>query len=120
MKLDHPCDVCFRHSALSSGTSDMPMAKGGKEHRSNITAQRYRLRALSLPRRASAQTTRTRLRCCVVASILRTLRGENPKVPARTAARALPGLPRPARQTAKPFRLHKYYQIGRASCRERV
>jgi NCAIR mutase (PurE)-related protein len=28
MKLEHPCDVCFRHSALiSSGTSDMPMAK---------------------------------------------------------------------------------------------
>ena len=24
----------------------MPMAKGGAEHRSNITAQRYRLRAL--------------------------------------------------------------------------
>src|ERR671914_425718 len=45
MKLDHPCDVRFRHSALSSGTSDMPMAKGGKEHRSNITAQRYRDRA---------------------------------------------------------------------------
>src|SRR3712207_1589879 len=43
MKLDHPCDVRFRHSALSSGTSDMPMAKGGKEHRSNITAQRYRV-----------------------------------------------------------------------------
>src|SRR3712207_4285563 len=42
MKLEHPCDVRFRHSALSSGTSDMPMAKGGKEHRSNIIAQRYR------------------------------------------------------------------------------
>src|SRR3712207_7766137 len=38
------CDVCFRHNALSSGTSDIPMAKGGKEHRSNITAQRYRRR----------------------------------------------------------------------------
>src|SRR3712207_5242293 len=60
-------------------------------------------RSLSLLRRASAQTTRTQLRCCVVASILRTLRAENPKALARTAARALPDPPRPARQTAKPY-----------------
>ncbi len=43
MKLDHPCDACFQHSAVSFRTPDVPPAKSGEEHRSNITAQRYRI-----------------------------------------------------------------------------
>src|SRR5919202_498826 len=69
-------------------------------------------RPLSLLQRASAQTTRTRLRRRVVASIPRTLQSENPKAPARNAARALPDPPRPARQTAKPYRWHGYYHLA--------
>src|ERR671917_1052701 len=67
-------------------------------------------RPLPLHRKASAQTTRTPPRCPDVASIVRTLQGENQKAPARNAARALLDLPRPARLKAKPHQKHKYYR----------
>jgi putative transposase len=34
----------FKHSVVSDGMPYIPTARGGKEHRSNITAQRYRAR----------------------------------------------------------------------------
>jgi hypothetical protein len=68
-------------------------------------------RPLSLHRQALVQTTLTPQRCPDVASISRTLRSENPRAPARNAARALPDPSRPTRQTAKPCQQHKHYRL---------
>ena len=74
----------------------------------------YRLRGKRsppLPRKAWAQATRILQRCPNVASNPRTLQSENPKAPARNAARALPDPPRSDRQTAKPCQERQYLRL---------